>query len=174
MNAILRSRTQITAEQSSPSRLRVCVLFVCVANSCRSQMAEAFAIRYGSDVLRAESAGIRPAPRVSTTTRKVMREKDLTVPDQPPKGFGRFNLEEFDLIVNLSGLALPYSGSLPVLNLSVPDPAGRDEEFVREVRDRIEFQVQRLAQDLRSACLKYMQPSTFSQAAPHLRRAAYY
>ena len=183
MKAILRGQLPATAVQTVSSRyargarragraslrlpqtadgaagVRVRVLFVCLDNSCRSRMAEVFANYYGSDVLRAESAGIRPVPHVSATARQLMREKGLEITDQAPKGFDRFRLERFDLIVNLSGHVLPPTGPAPVLPMSVPDPIGRDEEFLRQVRDRIDDQVMHLVRGLRSACVKYTQPA---------------
>jgi arsenate reductase len=183
MKAILRGQLPVTAVQTVSSRyaretrragraslrlrqmgddaagVRVRVLFVCLDNSCRSRMAEVFANHYGSDVLRAESAGIRPVPHVSATARQLMREKGLEIADRAPKGFDRFHLEHFDLIVNLSGQLLPPTGPAPVLPLSVPDPIGCDEEYLRQVRDRIDDQVMHLVRGLRSACLKYTQPA---------------
>lgn len=132
------------------------VLFVCLANSCRGQMAEAFAVHHGSDVLRAVSAGIRPAPHIAPATRRLMREKGLDISGRVPKGLEAVNLEDFDLVVNLSGYALPYTGPAPVLNLNVPDPMDRDDEFFREVRDRVEYHVMRLVRDLRAACARYV------------------
>ena len=168
MKAILRGQLPVTAVQTVSSRyawgarragVRVRVLFVCLDNSCRSRMAEVFANHYGSDVLRAESAGIRPVAHVSAPACEVMREKGLEIANQAPKGFDRFRLEHFDLIVNLSGHALPPTGPAPVLPLSVPDPFGRDEEFLRQVRDRIDDQVMHLVRGLRSACVKYTRPA---------------
>ena len=164
MKAILRGQLPAAGAQFSSSRYRNCgvrvrVLFVSQTNSSRSQMAEAFANYYGSDVLRAASVGIRPAPQVSAATREVMREKNIEIPDRTPKGLDWMNLEHFDLIVNLSGNSLPDTGPAPVLSFSVPDPTGRDQEIFREVRDRIDYHVTRLVRDLRRACVKYKPPS---------------
>jgi len=65
----------ISGEIVIPSRKRV--LFVCLGNSCRSQMAEAFARAYGSDVLIAASAGLTPASGVAADTSRAMAEKGL-------------------------------------------------------------------------------------------------
>ena len=86
-----------------------------------------------------------------------MREKGLDIAGRTPKGFDRSPIERLDLIVNLSGCLLPPAGSAPVLNLNVPDPIGRDEEFFRQVSDRIEHLVLRLVGDLRAACLRHAQ-----------------
>jgi len=153
--------------------VRVRVLFVCLDNSCRSRMAEVFANYYGSDVLRADSAGTRPIPQVSATARQLMREKGLEIADQAPKGFDRFRLEHFDLIVNLSGHALPPSGPAPVLPLSVPDPIGRDQEFFRQVRDRIDDQAMHLVRGLRSACVRCTRPAPVWQTTSPLRAMAF-
>ncbi|MBI4874788.1 MAG: hypothetical protein HY822_09170 [Acidobacteria bacterium] len=173
MKAILSGRMPETKAQaissrcSRPSGLRVRVLFVGQANGCRSQMAEAFADHHGRDFLRAESVGIRPAPRIAPSARRLMLEKGLQVPECAPKGLDAVNLERFDLIVNLSGCVLPQTGSVPVLNLNIPDPMGRDDEFFREVRNRIEHHVMRLVRDLREACDRYTPaPPVWQVTAP--------
>jgi arsenate reductase len=172
MKSILRGQLPASSLRGprSAADIQVRVLFVCQANACRSQMAEAFANHYGSDVLRAESAGIRPAPRLPWSTSTIMREKGLDIAGRTPKGFDRFPIERFDLVVNLSGCLLPHAGSVPALNIDVPDPIGHDEQFLRQVRDRIERLVLRLVGDLRSACSRHARrgataPPAFAQRA---------
>ena len=55
------------------------VLFLCIGNSCRSQMAEGFANRYGQDVMKVASAGFAPASIVQPLTRKVMEDKNINI-----------------------------------------------------------------------------------------------
>src|ERR1700676_3620098 len=62
------------------------VLFVCIGNSCRSQMAEGFARAYGSDVMLARSAGLSPALMIAPLTKQVLTEKNINIEDQFPKG----------------------------------------------------------------------------------------
>jgi arsenate reductase len=62
------------------------VLFVCLGNSCRSQMAEGFARAYGQGAWQAESAGLLPATVISPLTREVMEEKKISLEEHFPKG----------------------------------------------------------------------------------------
>ncbi len=124
------------------------VLFVCIGNACRSQMAEAFASRYGSDVLVARSAGVAPCGMVSPVTAELMLEKNIDLGDAVPKGFDVTGAD-FDLILNMSGRALPAGLKAEVREWKVEDPISLSEERHREVRDQIESLVQRLILELR-------------------------
>src|SRR5580692_5662370 len=79
------------------------VLFVCIGNSCRSQMAEAFARVYGRDVMDPQSAGLTPAVIIAPLTRQILSEKNVTVGDQFPKGLDMVARLPFDIVVNMSG-----------------------------------------------------------------------
>ena len=132
---------------------RINVLFVCLGNASRSQMAEGFAKAYGSDVMRASSAGLLPARHVLSTARMVMDEKSISLQGAVPKSLAQFALDEFDLIVNMSGHALPKTTS-PVVKVLVRDPNGKDETVHRHVRDRVEAVVEDLVHMLRLARLE--------------------
>ena len=123
------------------------VLFVCIGNACRSQMAEAFARAYGSDVLEARSAGIAPCEMVSPATVELMREKNIDLDGAVPKGFDQTG-SDYDLIINMSGRPLARLKA-PVRNWDVADPIWFDDERHREIRDQIEMLVQRLILELR-------------------------
>ena len=126
------------------------VLFVCIGNSCRSQMAEAFARAYGSDVLLAQSAGLSPCGTIFPPTEQVMLEKNISLEGCVSKGIDPVELAGFDLIVNLSGWPLPYPVSVPVREWAVEDPFGSSLERHRQIRDQIERLVQGLILELRS------------------------
>ncbi|MBY0505041.1 MAG: hypothetical protein K2X03_14100 [Bryobacteraceae bacterium] len=132
---------------------RISVLFVCLGNASRSQMAEAFAKAYGSDVMRASSAGLLPARHVLSTTRMVMEEKSISLQGAVPKSINQFELDKFDLIVNMSGHALPKTKTA-VVKILVRDPNGKDETVHRQVRDRVESIVEDLIHMLRMARLE--------------------
>ena len=132
---------------------RINVLFVCLGNASRSQMAEAFTKAYGPDVMRASSAGLLPARHVLSTTRMVMDEKSISLQGAVPKSISHFVLDDFDLVVNMSGYALPKT-STPVLKVLVRDPNGKDETVHRHVRDRVEAVVEDLIYMLRQARLE--------------------
>ncbi|HTU43589.1 MAG TPA: arsenate reductase ArsC [Bryobacteraceae bacterium] len=130
------------------------VLFLCIGNSCRSQMAEGFARRYGPDVMEAASAGLSPAGIVQPLTKKVMEAKNINIDDQHPKSLKSVPVRSFDLIVNMSGTKLPVRVPMEVRDWSIEDPIGRPEEFYIAVRDQIEMQVMLLILELRREAAK--------------------
>ena len=125
------------------------VLFLCIGNSCRSPMAEGFANKYGSDVLSAQSAGLGPAISVDVLTKKVMAEKNIDLSESFPKGVNEIDLDQFDLVINMSGSKLP-SARIAVEDWKVRDPVGQSEEVFREIANIIEQLVMRLILELRT------------------------
>ena len=125
------------------------VLFVCIGNSCRSQMAEAFARAYGSDVLIAASAGLAPATGIARDTLRAMEEKGLDLRDQFPKAMRHLGRSQFDLIVNMSGFELPGPPTAPVREWEIADPVLLKYEEHCAVRDQIERMVMKLIVELR-------------------------
>lgn len=130
------------------------VLFVCIGNACRSQMAEAFARTYGRDVIVAASAGLNPALDIPSTTWEVMREKNIDLGDQFPKPFDRIDLSRFDLVVNLSGQPLDGVPPERLREWRVADPIGQKRQFHRDTRDRVENLIMALVLELRTARLQ--------------------
>jgi arsenate reductase len=126
------------------------VLLICVGNSCRSQMAEGFAKRYGSGVLQVESAGLYPASSVSRLTREVMAERDVDLKGHYPKGLSEVRHESFDVIVNMSGHMLPVETKARVLHWEIEDPIGADKRTYEEVARQIEERVRSLVDELRT------------------------
>jgi arsenate reductase len=124
------------------------VLFVCIGNSCRSQMAEGFARKYGSDCIAVQSAGLSPASIVQDDTHRTMAARGVTLDGQFPKGIELLAKEPFDLIVNMSGYSLPQMSGR-IVNWAVQDPIGLSEEVYENVADQIERQVMRLILELR-------------------------
>ncbi|MDQ2777446.1 MAG: arsenate reductase ArsC [Acidobacteriota bacterium] len=125
------------------------VLFLCIGNSCRSQMAQGFARCYGSDVLTCDSAGLAPASIVQTMTKKVMEAKNINIDDQYPKNLDSVPLRDFDLIINMSGNPMPTRLTIEVREWKIEDPIGRPEELYVKVRDQIEMQVMQLILEVR-------------------------
>ena len=123
------------------------VLFVCIGNACRSQMAEAFARARGGDVIHAESAGLWPASRIPSETVELMLEKNIRL-DGFPKGLDQTGIG-FDLIVNMSGEPLPEPVSAPVREWHVEDPVCLPMMRQREIRDQIEVLVRGLIAEIR-------------------------
>jgi protein-tyrosine-phosphatase len=116
-------------------------------------MAEAFANRYGSDVLEAKSAGLMPVSAIDSGTMEVMLERGIDVSAHVPSLYVPQFAREFDLLVNLSGTPLRQFADSPAATIdwNVTDPYREDVEVYRSVRDEIERLVMLLILDLRSA-----------------------
>jgi len=125
------------------------VLFVCIGNSCRSQMAEGFARAYGKDVMIAASAGVAPALMVAADTRRAMKEKNILMDDHFPKSLQQLANVKFDLIVNMSGVELPDTLTTPIRTWKVRDPIGTKYDVHCGVRDEIEKLVMELILEFR-------------------------
>ena len=63
------------------------MLFVCIGNSCRSQMAEAFARAYGADIMEVQSAGLSPATYIAPLTKQTLGEHNLNIDDHFPRAW---------------------------------------------------------------------------------------
>ncbi len=141
------------------------VLFLCIGNSIRSQMAEGFARKYGSDVIQAASAGFSPASIIQPFTKKVMEEKNISLEDHFPKDLEHVPMSGFEIIVNISGKKLPTKMPMEVRDWTVEDPMGKPEEYFVTCRDQIEQLVMRLILDLRKAS----RPATSAPRQPPVR-----
>jgi arsenate reductase len=123
------------------------VLFVCVENAGRSQMAEAFANYYGKGKLIPSSAGNKPADKVNSVVVEVMKEKGIDIAANKPKLLTFQMANDSDLIVTMGcndqGIC-PGPFFKPTIDWKLEDPKGKPVEKVREIRDQIERQVQDL------------------------------
>jgi len=123
------------------------VLFVCVENAGRSQMAEAFAKKYGENKFMASSAGNRPADKVNPVVVEVMKEKGIDLSMNKPKLITAKMAQEVDLIVTMGcndqGIC-PGPFFKPTVDWALEDPKGKSVEKVREIRDEIERRVKQL------------------------------
>ena len=143
----MRDRLGTTATETPRKR----VLFVCIGNACRSQMAEAFARRYGSDAAEISSAGLSPASSIPELTRAVMMDKNIMLDGQSPKGIEVFPKVQWDVVVNISGQPLPQIQAAKLIEWKIQDPIGQRQIVHERVRDEIENLVMRLILDLRNA-----------------------
>jgi arsenate reductase len=123
------------------------VLFVCVENAGRSQMAEAFAKKYGKGKFIVSSAGNKPAERVNPVVVGAMREAGIDISINKPKLLTVQMTLEADLIVTMGcddqGIC-PGPFFKPTIDWNLEDPKGKDIGAVREIRDEIERRVQEL------------------------------
>ena len=113
-------------------------------------MAEAFAKKYGSDVVVASSAGLSPALNTICHTRTVLAEKNVDLGDHLPRRFRDLDFGDYDLIVNMSGANISEDLGIPVETWNVRDPFGGSEDDYRRARDEIEGAVMRLILRIRT------------------------
>ena len=122
------------------------ILFVCVENSCRSQMAEAFARIEGGDAIEAWSAGSAPSGVVNAKAIAAMRELGYDLAAHRSKPLAELPIEEFDAVVTMGcGDACPQVAARRRYDWAVPCPKEMDEQAFREVRDEIARRVRELA-----------------------------
>ncbi|HEV3115651.1 MAG TPA: arsenate reductase ArsC [Gemmataceae bacterium] len=121
------------------------VLFVCVENSNRSQMAEAFARIHGGNALEAHSAGSRPSGKVNPRAIAFMREVGYDLTQHRSKGLSDLPDVDFDAAVTMGcGDACPMVKAKRHLDWNIPDPKELPDDQFRSVRDLIESKVRDL------------------------------
>lgn len=134
------------------SRNKKKVLFVCIGNMCRSQMAEGFARSMGGDLVEAYSAGISHTGVLSEKTVEVMEAKGIDISRQRSKGLEEIPLQEMDYIVNMATSSAddvcPPSFAGEKLVWRVLDPIGESRECFESVRDDIERRVKGLLESI--------------------------
>jgi len=121
------------------------VLFVCVQNAGRSQMAEALFRRVAGERHQARSAGTSPAARVHPEVVALMPE----LADRVPRKLERADAEWADVVVTMGcGDACPYIPGKRYVDWELEDPAGKNAEETRRIRDEIDRRVKSLADEL--------------------------
>jgi protein-tyrosine-phosphatase len=123
------------------------ILFVCVENAGRSQMAEGFAKYYGDNKVEAMSAGTMPSNEVNPLVIQVMQEKGIDISGNKPKQITMHIVQDADAIIVMGCSAqgfcpAPLLGK--VTDWNIEDPKGKPLEKVREIRDEIEKKVREL------------------------------
>jgi len=125
------------------------VLFVCVENSNRSQMAEAFAHIHGAGRVEAYSAGSRPSGRVNPRAVEFMKEVGYDLSQHRSKGLTDIPDVEYDVAVTMGcGDSCPLVRAKRREDWSIPDPKEMPAEEFRAVRDLIEMKVKGLIAEL--------------------------
>jgi protein-tyrosine-phosphatase len=125
------------------------VLFVCVHNAGRSQMAAALLERLGRDAVRVRSAGTEPIDRVHPTVVEVMREVGIDLAGRRPRRLEDKAVREADVVVTMGcGDACPVYPGKRYEDWDLPDPSGRPLDEVRAIRADVEERVRRLLDSL--------------------------
>jgi protein-tyrosine-phosphatase len=125
------------------------VLFVCVHNAGRSQMAATLLDRYARGRVHVRSAGSTPSDEIDPAVVRAMEEMGLDLSKEFPKPLTRDVVQAADVVITMGcGDACPIFPGKRYLDWDLPDPAGRSIEAVREIRDEIDRRVLELLAQL--------------------------
>ncbi|MCH9720735.1 MAG: arsenate reductase ArsC [Actinomycetia bacterium] len=131
---------------------RPTVLFVCIHNAGRSQMAAGFLRSLGGKAVEVRSAGSDPGPHINPAAVEAMAEVGIDISDQCPKLLTREAVETSDVVITMGcGDACPIFPGISYRNWELDDPAGQGIDAVRPIRDEIKTRVQALIAELRPA-----------------------
>ena len=129
--------------------MRPVVLFVCVHNAGRSQMAAALLEQHAGDAVDVRSAGSAPAEALNPAVVEVMRECGIDLTQRRPRLLGTDDVEAADVVVTMGcGDACPVLPGKRYVDWPLDDPAGQPAEVVRRIRDEIDERVRALRAEL--------------------------
>ncbi|MEU1506904.1 arsenate reductase ArsC [Kitasatospora sp. NPDC005748] len=125
------------------------VLFVCVHNAGRSQMAAAFLTRLGGRRVEVRSAGSAPADTVNPAVVEALAEVGIDISAEVPKVLTAEAVQASDVVITMGcGDACPYFPGTRYLDWKLDDPAGQGVDAVRPIRDQIEQRIRGLLAEL--------------------------
>jgi arsenate reductase (thioredoxin) len=126
------------------------ILFVCVENSNRSQMAEAFAKIHGGDAVESFSAGSAPSGKINPKAVAAMKEMDYDLTSHQSKSLDEVKTHApFDAVVTMGcGDACPWMPAKKFIDWQIPDPRDMNENDFRNVRDLVSQKVKELITNL--------------------------
>lgn len=125
------------------------VLFVCVHNAGRSQMAAGFLTHLAGDAIEVRSAGSAPAETVNPSAVAAMAELGIDIADQAPKILTYDAVETSDVVITMGcGDTCPVFPGVSYRDWVLEDPAGKGVESVRPIRDEIKSRVEALVAEL--------------------------
>jgi len=125
------------------------VLFVCVHNAGRSQMAAALLDHYAAGRVKVSSAGSEPASQLNPAVVRAMAEIGLDISREFPKPLTDSKVQAADVVITMGcGDTCPVYPGKRYLDWDLPDPAGKAIEDIRPIRDTIDARVRDLLADL--------------------------
>ena len=128
------------------------ILFVCVHNAGRSQMAAGYAQALGGDRVEVRSAGSEPADQINPNAIAVMAEEGIDIAGNAPKILTTDAVRESDVVITMGcGDACPIFPGKRYEDWELEDPAGKDLATVRRVRDDIKARVEALLGEIAPA-----------------------
>jgi protein-tyrosine-phosphatase len=124
---------------------KIKIVFVCVENARRSQMAQGFAEAFGEGKIEVYSAGSRPSSHIDLLVIEVMKEKGIDLSARRPKGLDDLPPVEMDYLITMGcEETCPAVLAKRIIEWEIPDPKGKGIDVVRTVRDVIEKRVKEL------------------------------
>jgi arsenate reductase (thioredoxin) len=127
------------------------IVFICVENARRSQMAEGFANTFGQGKLEVYSAGSRPSSQIDPLVIEVMKEKGIDLSGKQPKGLNDLPSIEMDYLVTMGcEETCPAVLAKKIIEWEIPDPKGKLIDEVRRIRDMLEVKVKMLLEEVES------------------------
>jgi len=131
---------------------RPAVLFLCVHNAGRSQMAAGFLAALAPGAVEVRSAGSLPADQVNPAAVEAMREVGIDISEQTPKLLTADAVQASDVVITMGcGDSCPVFPGTRYLDWDLPDPAGQGIDAVRPIRDEIRSRVEALLAELQPA-----------------------
>lgn len=128
------------------------VLFVCVHNAGRSQMAAGYLIHLAGDTIEVRSAGSAPADSINPMVVEAMREEGIDLSKQTPKILTANAVQASDVVITMGcGDVCPFFAGKRYLDWKLDDPAGQGLDAVRTIRNEIRQRIERLITELQSS-----------------------
>ena len=127
------------------------ILFVCIENAGRSQMAEGFFRKYAPEGYEPLSTGTKPVSQINPLAIQVMNEIGLDISNQKSKDLTEDMMRNSDKIINMDCMDKNFCPTLfipKVIDWGIDDPKDKPIEKVREIRDEIERRIKELATDI--------------------------
>ncbi len=125
------------------------ILFVCVENAGRSQMAQGFAEAFGKGRVKVYSAGSRPASHINPLAIEVMKEKYIDLSGRLPKGLDDLPPVEMDYLVTMGcEETCPTVPARKIIEWQIPDPKGKPIDEIRRIRNLVEEKVRTLLEEV--------------------------
>ena len=136
---------------SSSTKDAKTILFVCVENAGRSQMAEGFFKKYAPNGFKTLSAGTKPVSQINPIVVQAMKEVGIDISKQKSKELIDEMVRESDTVINMGCMDKSFCPTIwlpKVIEWGMKDPKGQSIEKVREIRDEIEQRVKKLVAEI--------------------------
>ena len=140
---------KLSFNSKSKTKAKKNVLFVCVENAGRSQMAEGLFRKYAPSDYEPTSAGTVPKSQINPLAVEAMREIGIDIGTRKPKELSEEMIKNADIVINMGCMDKSFCPTLfvpKVLDWGIEDPKGKPIEKVREIRDEIERKMREMVE----------------------------